>query len=408
MGRREPVGCQLRGVTWTTVCWALAAWLVVPTGASGQTSTIAEVRVEREGRPVADPALLALIETRIGEALSAREVRETIAHLNGLDAFEDVRVEQETLPSGGIRLRYVLVPAHPIDRIEFEGQLGDSERDLRRVVVDQFGVAPRATQAGNAQQALVRALRDRGYPQATVEPRIVETHDPDRATLTFTINAGARASIVDLRITLADDPPQPGGLLEQLDIRRGEAYDKAEVDRALDRWTGRMRARGHYEARASHGALFPPDGAVVSITLTQGPQIHVAFAGDPLDESDRNRLVPVQAEGSADEDLLEDSARAIEAFLRSEGHRDARADYDRVAGDAGVVITFTVDRGPRYVVGAVRIAGLSGMTPAEVRTGLRLSEGDSFSEEDLAAGVAAVRNTYRARGFARVQVHARQ
>ena len=408
MGRREPAGFQQRGVMWSTACWVLAAALFVPTGAAGQTPTIVEVRMEREGRPVVDPALLGLIETAVGKSLSPRDVRETIAHLNSLDAFEDIRVEQETLPGGGIRLRYVLVPAHLIDRIEFDGQPGVAERDLRRIVVDQFGAAPRATQAGPAQQALIRALRDRGYPLATVEPRIVETHDPDRATLIFTVNAGARANIEDVRITLADDPPQPGGLLEPLDVRRGEPYDKAEVDRALERWAGRMRARGHYEARASHGALFPPDGAVVSITLTQGPPIRVAFAGDPLDESDRNRLVPIQAEASADEDLLEDSARAIEAFLRSEGHRDARADFDRVAGEAGVVITFTVDRGPRYVIGAVRIAGVSAMPVAEVLTGLKLSEGDSFSEETLAAGVATVRNTYRARGYPRVQVQARQ
>lgn len=407
-GGRGPVGRLIRDVAWPAVGWALAAAIVAPTAAAAQTGTIAEVRVEREGRPVADPAVLSLIETAVGEPLSAREVRETIAHLVGLDAFEDVRVEQEALPGGGIRLRYVLVPAHPIDRIAFEGQLGAGEADLRRVVVDQFGVAPRATQAGNAQQALVRALRDRGYPLAAVQFRIVESHDPDRATLTFTVNAGARATIVDLQITLADEVPRPGGLIEQPDIQRGEPYDKAEVDRVLQRWADRMRARGYYEARASHGALFPPDGAAVIITLTQGPEIRVAFAGDPLSESDRNRLVPIQAEASADEDLLEDSARAIEAFLKAEGYRDARADYDRVAGEGGVVITFTVDRGPRYVVGAVRIAGPSALTTAEVRVALRLSEGDTFSENALAAGVAAVRNSYRARGFARVQVQARQ
>lgn len=408
MDRRWPVGCVTRGVTWRVVGWALAVVSVVPTAAAAQTATIAEVRVEREGRPVADPAVLSLIETAVGEPLSAREVRGTIAHLVGLDAFEDVRVEQEALPGGGIRLRYVLVPAHPIDRIAFEGQPGVGEAELRRVVVNQVGVAPRATQAGNAQQVLVRALRDGGYPLATVQARIVESHDPDRATLTFAVNAGARATIVDLRITLADETPQPGGLLEQPDIRRGEAYDKAEVDRALQRWADRMRARGHYEARASHGALFPPDGAVVSITLTQGPLIRVAFAGDELREADRNRLVPIQTEASADEDLLEDSARAIEAFSRSQGHRDARVDYDRVARDGGVVITFTVDRGPRYQVGAVRVTGPSAVTAAEVRAALRLSEGDTFSEEALAAGVAAVRNAYRVRGFARVQVQARQ
>ena len=95
-----------------------------------------------------------------------------------------------------------------------------------------------------------------------------------------------------------------------------------------------MRGRGYYEARASHGVLFPPDGAVLSVSVTRGPHVSVAFAGDSLTTSDRERLVPVRAEGSADEDLLEDSARAIEDYLRGRGYREARATYTRTPGPA--------------------------------------------------------------------------
>ena len=85
-----------------------------------------------------------------------------------------------------------------------------------------------------------------------------------------------------------------------------------------------------------------------------------------LDEDDRERLVPIQDEASADEDLLEDSSRAIEAFLKTEGYRDARVDFDRVQGDADVVITFTIDRGPRYEITAVRVVGNTSMPTAEI------------------------------------------
>ena len=37
--------------------------------------------------------------------------------------------------------------------------------------------------------------QDRGYLQAQVEDRIEVSHDPERAILIFTINAGSRASI---------------------------------------------------------------------------------------------------------------------------------------------------------------------------------------------------------------------
>ena len=37
---------------------------------------------------------------------------------------------------------------------------------------------------------------------------------------------------------------------------------------------------------------------------------------------ERTELVPVRREGSVDEDLLEDSKRAIEAYLHDQGYRD--------------------------------------------------------------------------------------
>ena len=105
----------------------------------------------------------------------------------------------------------------------------------------------------------------------------------------------------------------------------------------------------------------------------------------PLSEDDRERLVPIEAEASADEDLLEDSSRAIEAFLKAEGHRDARVDFDRVPGDNEVVITFTIDRGPRYEIAGVRVTGNASMATAEIRELLRVKEGDVFAEEALGA-----------------------
>ena len=59
------------------------------------------------------------------------------------------------------------------------------------------------------------------------------------------------------------------------------------------------------------------------MTVDRGPLVSVAFAGDPLPEADRERLVPVRAEGSADEDLLEDANWAIEEYLHARGYRDA-------------------------------------------------------------------------------------
>jgi outer membrane protein insertion porin family len=386
---------------------ALTVGVLAAPSAVAQTPAAApvvdEVKTEREGQPVTNPAITGLIETPIGRPLSMRQVRETIAHLVNLNLFDDVQVLSEPSGRGGIRLTYRMVPAHPVDRVEFRGVLGLSEGSLRKAVEDRFGEIPRAAQVENVAALLRTLYRDRGYPNAMVTGEILPTHDPDRATLVMNVQSGPRPPIVDVQLTQLDAEEQ--GLLDDRPaIRTGVPYDKAVVDRELQRWTDRMHGRNYYEARASHGVLFPPDGAVLSVSVTRGPHVTVEFTGDSLSEGERDRLVPIRAEASADEDLLEDSARAIEVYLRGRGYRQARATYTRTPGPRDVTITFDVRRGPHFTFGTVEVTGVTSMTQAEVREFLLVKDGEPFTENALGAGVARLRDAYLARGHALVKV----
>ena len=55
------------------------------------------------------------------------------------------------------------------------------------------------------------------------------------------------------------------------------------------------------------------------INVDGGAHITVVFEGDQLSEKERRQLVPIEREGSVDQDLLEDSANRIEAHLRAKG-----------------------------------------------------------------------------------------
>ena len=70
--------------------------------------------------------MLRLIETRVGDQLSVRAARETIAHMMALGRYEDIQVLSEAA-AGGVRVKYVLLPRHPIDHIRFVGRVELSE-----------------------------------------------------------------------------------------------------------------------------------------------------------------------------------------------------------------------------------------------------------------------------------------
>ena len=103
---------------------ALAVTLaVVPARAQSPAASyvgqrILDVQLVAEGRPIADPMIAGLVETHVGDALSMSQVRESITHIFGLGRFQDVQVEA-TPASGGITLRYNLIPLHNVQRVEF-------------------------------------------------------------------------------------------------------------------------------------------------------------------------------------------------------------------------------------------------------------------------------------------------
>jgi outer membrane protein insertion porin family len=378
---------------------SFAIFVIFVVLAAAQTPPlIADIRIEQEGRPLDDRVIAGLIETMPGEPLSMRDVRETVAHLTSLNRFEDVQVFQEPA-AGGVRIRYVLFPLHPVDRMEFRGILGLQEADLRRLVTDRFGTAPSAGRTEEVAEAIRALYRGRGYEAVRVTPRIEETHNPDRATMAFDIAAGPRAAIGRVEIDEIDATDQrvpPGNIA----VRAGAPYDNGAILRELERYAASLREQGFYEVRVVHTATFQPDGtATIRITVDRGPRVSVAFAGNPLPPADRDRLVPIRQEGSADEDLLEDANFAIEEYLHARGYRNASVTHARTERSGELTITFTILRGPRYLVDSVTFAGNEAVPTADLMQLFQVERGGPYVQDVVGAVATAVRNVYRARGF---------
>ena len=108
--------------------------------------------------------------------------------------------------------------------------------------------------------------------------------------------------------------------------------------------------------------------------------------------------MPVEREGSVDEDLLEDSTNRIEEFLRAQGYRDAAAPHTREEWTASWSITFNVTRDRSFASRAWR-SPATRAAAVEFESALRLREGMPFSAAGLDADVADDRGRLPARGF---------
>ena len=165
-----------------------------------------------------------------------------------------------------------------------------------------------------------------------------------------------------------------------------------EIVTGIERVTDDLRARGYYEARVDHRAAFSADGVSVDVTVTvePGPHVEVVFEGDPLPSRQRTELVPVRREGSVDEDLLEDSKRAIESYLHGQGYRDATVEITRTGDEREQRIVISVKRGSRYVVSEMMVDGNRAMLPDDIQTFVGIEPGDPFVQATLDAASGRV------------------
>ena len=357
---------------------------------SGRTITDVQVLIER--RPSTEPALLELIQTRRGEMLSLAEVRESITHLHSLGRFQDVQVEATEAP-GGVALSYSLVPLHLVERVEFKGTLGLSSGDLRRAMTERFGATPPVGRGADVARVLEQLYADHGYFGTSIRPTAEEFHNPDRTILTFNIDAGPRAQIG--RVVLSGNPRAPHTtVLAKLDVTEGRPYERVALQRRLTDFVEDLKKRRYYQALASHTAQLSEDKqrADLAVDIQSGPVVTLTFQGDTLPADRIKELVPIEREGSVDEDLREDSAQRIRDYLHSLGHWKADVTIqDRRATEDQLEIQITIRKGPVYRVAEIDISGTSAIPLTEIRPLVPLETGDVFVAGRLDAGVTAIR-----------------
>jgi outer membrane protein insertion porin family len=366
--------------------------------------TITDVRVEIAGIPATDVNVVGLIETRIGDPLGMRAVRNTIDHLVGLGRFEDVRVFSNPTDQG-VSVRWQLTPVRRIARISVTGNAAMPAATIRDELIDRFGALPSTNRVPDMVTALQAFYADRGFPRATILPRVEEEDPaPERVELVMSIDAGDRVTIATAEVTGSPLEP-PAAIIGVLHVQPGRAYDRPAIDARVAAYEESLRERGYYEARVRPAAVVAEDGRSVSMTVAvePGPRVRLVFAGDDL-PGDAEELVPIRAERSVDQDLLEDASRAIENALREQGYRAAQAPYTRQEQAGELVLTFTIARGPLHRVESIDTEGSAALERAAVAPLLQIKPGEPFVEARVGAIAAAITELYRVRGFAQAAV----
>lgn len=391
---------------WALGLFALLAWPAAPVQAVREVDrfigqNVVEVLLAVDGQPLDDPTARELVETRVGEPLSMRQVRETLAHLFSLGLYRGGQVGAGA-SRGGVALLYELQSLETVGRVEFERARGVSEEVLRRLVVQRHGTMFTTDAAAAVADTVRSAYGERGFFTPRVAYEVIGP--PSRRVLQMNIDAGPRARVRRWPIT-GESPVFHNVIRARLGLRENETpYDGPTIVQRLGDYEADLRGRGYYEARLSHEIERLSDTEVdVHLAVHRGPRIAVTFEGDEIPGARPADLVPIAREASVDEDLLEDADQRIAAHLQSLGYRDAAVTHTREGDDDQLSIVFRTTRGPLYRVGDVVVRGNQAASDQTIRAIAGVGPGEPLVVREIDAGLAAIEEHYSRLGFATVR-----
>ena len=367
---------------------------------------ITKIGFDIEGRPAPSPSpsLDALVAVRVGEPARPELIRESIVHLINAGLLDDVQVEATDTPAG-VELLFKLTPRHPIDRLQFTGDLGLTDDALQRLVRDRFGGLPSRERPANVARAVTAILNDEGFPLAQVTSRVEQTHEPDRASLVLDVQAGRRALVARQEV-VGTSPLSARTIIARTGTATGQPFRRRALDVALAEILDDLRRQGYYSATAllqDTSGLTSPEGVSVVIRVDAGPRVTLRWDG-PKPPGDEEDFVPMRRQRSADADLLEDADRTVESYWRRQGYKNAHVTHTSERLADALVITMHTDRGQRYRIETLEVSGNANIPEQAIREALAVRPGDWFDEARLLAGMVQVRMTYFRRGFYKATV----
>jgi outer membrane protein insertion porin family len=396
----------------TAVLLVLCCLLLPAAAVSAQSAdayygrTVTAVTFEVDGRPDTSTALVREVSVRVGQPLTREDVRASMDRLFALGRYEDIRPVAAETPLG-VSVTFRLTARYPASRVVIEpGDTGVTPGALRTEIEQRFGGVPTGVRNETVADVARRFLNDEGYLDATVAAETVVDREVGSAALVLSVQAGTRTLIQKAEVS-GRSPLDPDTVLKRAGARAGEPFRRRAIEAALSDLEEELRARGYYEAQATLLFQRASEAVDVNIRLDAGPRVEIRIEPDPgLLPGRLDEVIPIRRQQSADQDLLEDSQHAIEGRLQREGYADAAVSFTRELSPDGLVlvVTFRIDRGPRYYVERFDLPAGLALSPAELETLIKIRPGDVFDPERVTAGLEAVVDAYRARGYYKVSI----
>ena len=373
---------------------------------------------------VPQDTLRALIVTKKGDTFDEEAIHRDFIALWNTGRFDDLRVETEPAPSGGIILRFVVTERRTIHVIDYTGNKSISKSEiLDRFKERHVNLSPESQfDPGKVQRArnvLEEYEAERGHQYAIVTPQIRQV-PPGGVDVVFNINEGPKVKVghifidgnkafSDREVIRAMKNLKPIGLPHSLIFENlfARTYDSTKLDEDSDRVRMFYQGRGYFTARVINHTekiydvygkgikipLFNPKkpGKRVDITMfvSEGDKYYlrnVNFVGMKLFRTPD--LIARQVFHMAPGDVfstekLQKGMEDLRKLYGNFGYIDfvPSPDPEVVPGKDQIDLTVDVDEGHQFFVRRIDFQGNTTTRDKVIRREMLIDEGDLYSRQ---------------------------
>ncbi|MBV8895780.1 MAG: hypothetical protein JO051_04660, partial [Acidobacteriaceae bacterium] len=384
----------------------------------------------RGQRKVPQDTLRALIYTKKGDVYDEEAIHRDFISLWNTGRFDDIRVEKETGPNGGVLLRFVVTERRTVHTIDYTGNKSMSKSEiLDRFKDRKVSLSPESQyDPGKVQRAknvLQEYEAERGHQYATVTPQIRQV-PPGGVDITFAIDEGPKVKVGHIIIDgnhaissrdviRAMKNLKPLGIPHSLLFENlfARTYDSTKLEEDSERIRQMYQSKGYFEAHVinhseriydvyGHGIKIPlinpkHPGKRVDITMfvKEGDKFHLRnfnFVGMKLFRTPDLIARSVFRMGPGDVFSTEKLQKGLEDLRKLYGNFGyidfvPSPDPEVVPGQDQVDLTVDVDEGHQFFVRRIDFQGNNTTRDRVIRRELQINEGDLYSQQLLDASI---------------------
>ncbi len=401
---------------------ALLAAFLPAMAAAGDLTDFLGRRVTRidvvvEGAAVGDAAeLRSLIDVAAGQDYSPVRIHDSLVRLYGSGLVSSARVEGEPAGSDGVVLKFFIKPQVHVEGVAFEGSTVFQAAELRaRLSHLDLGQKLSTNIVARGQSELQAFYSTRGYYQAAVSSEFRLDPSGTRATIVYTIAAGARARVSTINYSVSG---------EKLDLTRikkhtlaeGKPFSQPEMQDEIDRIAQAYIQQDYLAVKVSSSIKsdIASNTAAVAIVIDSGPKFKVDIRGLKVDAR-KKRLLPFHEQGGVDDFTLEEGRRRLLDYAQRQGYFFAEVEKpgapDLTRQEAR--IEYVVSPGPLYQLKNIAINGVQAVPDVEIRSELKSKESSGLpfgvgrgltSNELLRQDANTIQKKLREQGYRRAHV----